>query len=582
MIKICCNDIIRKIIHSNLIIKGEISMKNRIRLILLILVLALMFAGCSKETSKEESVPESGEKSSDSAEKLADKQELNWVISSELPTADSVKSYDTLSSSQIEIFAEGLYKIDGDNKTVPVEAEGDPQISEDGLVYTIKLKDNLKWANGDPLTAKDYVFAWRRLFAPETAAQSASTFFNIKNAKAINEGTKDPSELGVEAVSDTELKVTLEYPDTYFTSSLSSVNLFPQNEAFATSKGEAYGTTSENTLGNGPFVLKDWDGTGLTWNYQRNENYWDKDNIKLNKINIQVVKETGTGINLYESGAIDATSLSGDYISQYINNDDFLSVLTLTDSNLEFGISSSPTLQNENFRKAISLAINRDELVNNILVDGSRPLTGIIPKGIATNPDTGKDFSDEAGVLVKTDVEEAKKLWEKAKSELGVEKVELTLITSDTEGAKRTGEYLQSQLETNLSGLTINLSNVPAKVRFEKMMAYNFDLALGGWTGDFDPVSYLNLFFSTYEHNHGQYKDSKYDALITKIKTDDSTDPQKRWKDLQEAQKYILSKAVVAPLYQGASSYLINPKVKGIVTHNLGTPLEITHAYIVK
>ena len=150
--------------------------------------------------------------------------------------------------------------------------------------YTIKLKDNLKWANGDPLTAKDYVFAWRRLFAPETAAQSASTFFNIKNAKAINEGTKDPSELGVEAVSDTELKVTLEYPDTYFTSSLSSVNLFPQNEAFATSKGEAYGTTSENTLGNGPFVLKDWDGTGLTWNYQRNENYWAKDNIKLNKI----------------------------------------------------------------------------------------------------------------------------------------------------------------------------------------------------------------------------------------------------------------------------------------------------------
>ena len=113
------------------IIRGEISMKNRIRLILLILVLALMFAGCSKETSKEESVPESGEKSSDSAEKLADKQELNWVISSELPTADSVKSYDTLSSSQIEIFAEGLYKIDGDNKTVPVEAEGDPQISED-------------------------------------------------------------------------------------------------------------------------------------------------------------------------------------------------------------------------------------------------------------------------------------------------------------------------------------------------------------------------------------------------------------------------------------------------------------------
>ncbi|MNP26557.1 Dipeptide-binding protein DppE precursor [compost metagenome] len=154
------------------------------------------------------------------------------------------------------------------------------------------------------------------------------------------------------------------------------------------------------------------------------------------------------------------------------------------------------------------------------------------------------------------------------------------MITSDTDTAKKTSQYLQSQLETNLSGVTIELSNVPTKVRFEKMMSYKFDLALGGWTGDFDPVSYLNLFFSTYEHNHARYKDETYDALITKIKTEDATDPQTRWKDLQEAQKYILSKAVVTPLYQGASNYLVKSKVKGIVTHNLGTPLEITRAYI--
>jgi oligopeptide transport system substrate-binding protein len=578
MVRICRTDNIIKIIHSNSMIEGEIIVKNRTRLILLILVFALAFTGCSKGAPSNKSV----EGSSNSTEELADKQELNWVVSNELPTADSVKSYDTLSASQIEIFAEGLYGIDKNNKPYPVEAEGEPQVSKDGLVYTIKLKDNLKWSNGDPLTAKDYVFAWRRLFAPKTAAQNASIFFNIKNAKAINEGTKDPSELGVEAVSDTELKVTLEYPDMYFITSLSSENLFPQNEAFVKSKGDAYGTTSDNTLANGPFVLKDWDGTGLTWNYQKNENYWDKDNIKLSRINIQVVKETGTGINLFESGAIDATSLSGEYIRQYIKNKDFHSVLSLTATNLELGISSSPTLQNENFRKAISLAINRDELVNNILIDGSRPLTGVVPKGITTDPDTGKDFSDEAGVLVKTDVEEAKKLWETAKKELGKEKIELTLITTDTEGSKKIGEYLQSQLETNLPGLTINLSNVPAKVRFQKMMDYNFDLALGGWEGEFDPVVYLQQFFSTYEHNHGKYKDPTYDALITKIKTDDAGNPQARWKDLQEAQKYILSKAVVVPLFQGASNYLINPKIKGIVTHNLGTPLEITHAYIVK
>ncbi|MNW40798.1 Dipeptide-binding protein DppE precursor [compost metagenome] len=559
----------------------------KLGLLLLILVLGAVLSGCGSNKTAESSNTKSNNStaSETNANKEAETtpqepQILNWIIVSELPTADSVKSYDTLSSSQIEIFAEGLYKIDGNNKTVPVLATGDPVISEDGLTYSIKLRDGLKWPNGDPLTAKDFVFAWQRLFNPATAAQNASTHFNIKNAQAINEGKKAAEELGIEAVSDTELKITLEYPDTYFTASLSSVNLYPQNEAFVTEKGEAYGTNSENTLGNGPFILKDWDGTGLNWSFTKNEQYWDKDNIKLDKINIQVVKEIGTGINLYESGAVDVASLSGEYISQYTNNPEYLSVLTLTASNLELGISSNKALQNENFRKAISLVINRDELVNNVLIDGSKPLTGIVPKGIAVNPDTGTDFSDEAGAIVVTDVEEGKRLWELAKKELGTDKVKLELITSDTDTAKKTSQYLQSQLETNLSGVTIELSNVPTKVRFEKMMSYKFDLALGGWTGDFDPVSYLNLFFSTYEHNHARYKDETYDALITKIKTEDATDPQTRWKDLQEAQKYILSKAVVTPLYQGASNYLVKSKVKGIVTHNLGTPLEITRAYI--
>jgi ABC-type oligopeptide transport system, periplasmic component len=565
-------------------------MKSKWKLgLVLSMIVAVMLAGCTaKQTSdtnganQANQTAENAENHDHEAHKSAEKapQVLNWIIASELPTADSVKSYDTLSSSQIEIFAEGLYKIDGNNQTVPVLATGDPEISEDGLTYTIKLRDGLKWSNGDPLTANDFVFAWRRLFDPATGAQNASTYFNIKNAQAINEGKKPKEELGVEAVSNTELKITLEYPDTYFTASLSSVNLFPQNEAFVTAKGEAYGTNSENTLGNGPFVLTNWDGTGLAWSYVKNEHYWDKENIKLDQINIQVVKETGTGINLYESGAVDVASLSGEYIAQYINHPEYLSVLTLTDSNLELGISSNKVLQNENFRKAISLVINRDELVNNVLIDGSRPLTGIVPKGIAVNPETGVDFSDEAGALVTTDVEEGKRLWEQAKKELGTDKVKLELIASDTDAAKKTSQYLQSQLETNLPGVTIELSNVPAKVRFEKMMSYKFDLALGGWTGDFDPVSYLNLLYSTYEHNHAQFKDATYDALITKIKTVDSTDPATRWKDMQEAQKYILAKAPIVPLYQGASNYLIKSKVKGIVTHNLGTPLEITRAYI--
>ncbi|MBJ6364322.1 ABC transporter substrate-binding protein [Paenibacillus sp. GCM10012307] len=560
-------------------------MSNKLKSgMLSVLILAFVLAGCSSNSKSQSEQPAAAEKPKASTQEPAApapvSQELNWIIAAEVPTADSVKSYDRVSSSQIEIFAEGLYKIDGDNKTVPVLATGDPVISEDGLTYTIQLRSGLKWSNGEPLTAKDFVYAWKRLFDPNTAAQQASTYYNIKNAQAINEGKAALDTLGIEAVSDTELKVTLEYPDTYFTSSLTSVNLFPQNEKFVTEKGDAYGSSSENTLGNGPFNLTNWDGTGLTWSFTKNEHYWDKDNIKLDKINIQVVKEVGTGINLYESGAVDVAELSGEYISQYINNPEYVTVSALSASNVELGISSNKFLQNENLRKALSLVVNREELVKNVLIDGSLPLTGIVPKGIAVNPDNGTDFADEAGVLAKTDVEEGKRLWELAKQELGTDKITFELITSDHDAAKKTSQYLQSQFETNLPGLKIEVSNVPTKVRFEKMMSYKFDLALGGWTGDFDPVSYLNLFYSTYEHNHAKYKDETYDALITKIKTEDSVNPQQRWKDLQEAQKLALSKAVVIPLYQGASNYLIKSKVKGVVTHNLGTPLEITRAYI--
>jgi oligopeptide transport system substrate-binding protein len=518
-----------------------------------------------------------------SAKNLADKQVLNWIATVELPTADSVKEYDTASSEQIDIFAEGLYKINGKNEPVPAIADGDPKATNDKKTeYIINIKKGLKWSNGDPLTAKDFVFAWQRLVDPKTAAQNASTYFNIKNAQAINEGKKDKSKLGIKALSDTQLQINLEYPDAYFKETLSSENLFPQNEKFVTAKGDKYGSSSENTLSNGPFVLTDWDGTGLTWKYKKNKNYWDKKNIKLDQINVQVVKETATGINLYQDGTVDAAALSGDFIKQYKDDPGYKRVLALRATNLELGTSSNKDLQNENLRKALSLSIDRNELVNNVLADGSRAATGAIPKGIAKSPKDGTDFADAAGNLVQHDPAQAKQLWNKAKKELGKNKVSFTLLTTDDDVSKDVGEYLQSQIQTALPGVSINLSNVPAKVRFQKMMSYKFDLALGGWTGDFDPVSYLNQFFSTFEHNHAKFNDPKYDQLITRIKTTDLTNPDQRWEDLLTAQKYLLDKQVVIPLDQGAENYLVNTKVKGIVTHNLGAPLDITHAYLVK
>ncbi|WP_332238531.1 peptide ABC transporter substrate-binding protein [Sporolactobacillus sp. KGMB 08714] len=542
---------------------------------IILLIVSLTACGTSANSSSSSTKKTTGN--------LADKQVLNWVALTELPTADSVKEYDTASAEQIDIFGEGLYKINGNNDPVPALAVGNPVPANSAKTsYTINIKKGLKWSNGDPLTAKDFVFAWRRLFDPKTAAQNASVFFNIKNAQAISEGKKSTDQLGVKALSDTKLQVDLEQPDSYFEETLSSENLFPQDEKFVTQKGSKYGTSSANTLSNGPFVLTNWDGTGLSWTYKKNPNYWDKKNIHLNQINVQVVKETSTGINLFQAGKLDAAKLSGDFVKQFQKDPRYKTVLALRSTNLEFGTSSNKYLQNENLRKAISLSIDRNQLVKNVLADGSRAATGVVPKGLAKSPVNGQDFADAAGNLVVHNTAQAKQLWNQAKKELGVNKVTFTLLTTDDASSKSVGQYLQNQIETALPGVTINLSNIPAKVRFQKMMSYKFDLALGGWTGDFDPVSFLEQFYSTFEHNHAKFNDPKYDKLIDKIKTTDLTNLKQRWNDLLSAQKYLLDKQVVVPLDQGSENYLVNAKVKGIVTHNLGAPLDITHAYLVK
>ncbi|TGA98980.1 peptide ABC transporter substrate-binding protein [Sporolactobacillus shoreae] len=551
---------------------------KRVSALLGTLLMVVALTGCGSNASG------SNSSSKSSTGNLASKQVLNWVTTAEIPTADSVKEYDTVSSEQIDIFAEGLYKINGKNDPVPALAAGKPQPTNSAKTqYIINLKKGLKWSNGAPLTANDFVFAWRRLFDPKTAAQNASVYFNIKNAQAISEGKKSVDQLGIKALSDTKLQIDLINPDPYFEEKLSSENLFPQNEKFVNSKGSKYGSSSADTLSNGPFVLTDWDGTGLTWKYVKNKYYWDKKNIHLNQINVQVLKNTSTGVNLFQAGKTDAAPLDGDFVKQFQKDPRYHNVLALRATNLEFGTSSNKYLQNENLRKAISLSINREQLVNNVLDDGSRAATGIIPKGIAKSPVDGKDFTEVAGNQSPYNKAEATQLWNKAKKELGTSKIAFTLLTDDSTGAGNVGQYLQSQIESALPGVTINISNVPAKVRFQKMMSYKFDLALGGWTGDFDPVSFPQQFYSTFEHNHAQFKDANYDKLIDKINSPaDLKNLEQRWNDLLAAQKYLLDRAVVVPLDQGSENYLINPKVKGIVTHNLGAPFDITRAYLVK
>ncbi|MDR2657056.1 MAG: peptide ABC transporter substrate-binding protein [Oscillospiraceae bacterium] len=504
---------------------------------------------------------------------------LRWTSPGEVTTMDSGKSYDVISGEAISFFQESLYRLDAQSQPIPALAAELPKVSEDGLTLNIAIRDDAYYSDGTKITAADVVYAARRVVDPATGSQSAKDLSFLANGAAVAAGEAPVDTLGIKALSDTELEITLTAPNSYINQELSSSLLAPVNQAFAEAQGANYGLSADALLYSGPFALSGWNGTDISWQYVKNPYYWDKDNIYFDVIDVQVVKEVATGVNLYEAGELDGARISGDYVNLYDGTDDLWIIPTLRMTNLELGVSSSEPLQNLNLRKALLYSINRDELSIAILNGTDAPAVATIPDGIASNPENGKSVAEDFGGQIYYDTAKAQEYFAKALEELGVDEVTLELVTSDEDKQIKEGQYLQSVFETNLPGLKIELSNVPSSVRFEIMMAYDFDLALGGWSGRYDPTSYIKQFETSYEHNHGKWVSPELTEWVNQLETTDGLDFALRWEHLRQANQYLIDNAVVVPLVQASYTYLITPRLKGVVTHVLGTAADVTRAY---
>ena len=254
--------------------------------------------------------------------KLADKQVLNWNEASELATMDPSKVMDTIGGDMLNNTMEGLYRLGKDSKVEPGIATK-TTVSKDNLTYTFTLRKNAKWSNGDPVTAKDFVYSWQRTVDPKTAAAYSYLFSGIKNADDIVAGKKAPSTLGVKAVGKYKLVVNLEKQLPYFKLLMGFVVFAPQNQKAVEQYGSKYGTAAKYMCYDGPFKMTEWTGTNLKWKLVKNDNYWDKKNVKLSEINFSVNKSTTTSYNLYQSKKLDETILSPEQAKQLSNNADY-------------------------------------------------------------------------------------------------------------------------------------------------------------------------------------------------------------------------------------------------------------------
>ena len=532
--------------------------------------LGMLLAACGNGNSSNKSVAQSGT--------------LNLSTTAPLDTIDISKS---TGFGQTGNVFESFYRLGKNGKpTAGLAKTG--TVSKDGKTWTFKIRDS-KWSNGDPVVAQDFVYSWRRSLNPKTVSPYAYLFSGVKNADAIIAGKKSPNALGISAPDKKTVVVKLNRPIAYFKVLMAYPLFGPQNEKVVKNYGNRYATEAQYQVYSGPFKIKGWNGTNDTWSFVKNNDYWDKKAVKLNKIHYQVVKSNNTGYQMYQQGKLDLTPLSSEQVKNLKSNNDFTQypyslVRFLLYNFKDKNAVNRKALNNKNIRLALSLSIDRDIVTKKVLGNGSTLPKGFVANDLAANPKTGIDFAKEQAVKNTVDYNPAlaKKYWQKGLQEIGQKSLTFDVLSSNDEAdSDQLTQYLQSQWTKELKGIKINITNIPDKSTISRAHKGNFDIYLSHWGGDFnDPMTFMQIPMTGTSYNYGKWSNSEYDNLVKKAGNQDANNPDTRWNDLISAAKIVNSNQAITPIYQQTTAYLQNKRVHGIIHNTAGTQWSYKYAYV--
>ncbi|MGO2722942.1 MAG: peptide ABC transporter substrate-binding protein [Lactobacillus sp.] len=510
------------------------------------------------------------------------KQVLNWTTSTEVQTLDTSKVTDASSMDQLNNSVDGLYRLGKDAKIQPAMATS-TKVSNGDKTWQFTLHKGAKWSNGDPVTAQDFVYSWRRTVNPKTASEYAYIFEGIHNATQITAGKAPVSSLGIKADGKYKLTVTLDRRIPYFKLLMGFGVFFPENQHAVEKFGSKYGTASKYMVYNGPFIPKGWNGSNLSWKLVKNPTYWDKKHVKLTQINYSVNKTPATSLNLYQAGKLDGTLLDSQAAKNYKGKSGFLIRRKSATQYLSPNLKKDPYFKNLKLRQALSLAINRKAL-STTLGGANLPATTMSPEGISKV--NGEDFASYVTTPATKAINsynpaKAEKLYKEALKELGKSKLSFSLLSYDDDLSKKAVEFVQSQLEGNLKGLTVNVQSIPKKAALAKMVSGDFDVAFTGWFADLqDPISFLDLFTTHNTYNSGHWSNATYDREIAKSKF--TADPAERYRILRSAEQLLLIQQGSIPLFHADEAWLVRPSVKGIQYNGAGVNYNFKTAYMAK
>ena len=507
--------------------------------------------------------------------------DLKVMLETPVMSLDPQQATDGTSFEVMANYTDGLTQMDDSGAAIAAVAES-WETSDDGLTWTFHLRKDAKWSNGTPVTAKDFVFGWQRAVDPDVASEYAymlSDIGQVKNAAEIIGGTKDKSELGVTAVDDNTLQVELNAPVSYFLSLMYFPTFYPVNEEFFNTCPDTYGTSPETTLSDGAFVLDSYEPAATEIHLTKNADYYDADKIKLAGIDYQVIQDSQQALLSYQNGDLDLTLLNGDQVDQVKDDPAFKAVGAGYLWYVTPNISAVPELANDNIRKALTFAIDRTAICEDVLKDGSKPTYTAVPMDFAAGPD-GSDFSADQTKfqdVCADDTAKAAEYWQKGLDELGITSLTLDMVVDADDAPQKVATVLQEQWQTALPGLTINLTVEPKKQRVQDLQDGNYQLGLTRWGPDYaDPMTYLGMWTTGCSNNYGLWSSTDYDDIIAKCTTGElATDPEGRWSAMYDAEKIVMDQSVIFPLYTQCNAEMLSTNVTGVAFH----PVALNRVY---
>ncbi len=495
----------------------------------------------------------------------ADADMITINLSQEPPEMNSMMCSDTASSNILRETMAGLTKLDENDQPEPDMATSWTK-SDDGKTYTLKLRQDAKWSNGDPVTAHDFVFAWLTVMTKKTASPYSFIMLNyIKNGQEYYDGKVKADQVGVKAVDDYTLEVTFKTPLPYALQLFAFQTYLPVDEkAYKAIGADKYAKDADKIVTNGAYKITEWkhnDHVTIT----KNDDYWDKDKVGIPKIKYVELKDSNTAINAFKAGQLDYMTLGKDNLANMKAQGQPVAKYE-ADSNwyIEYNVKRK-LFSSAKVRQALGMAIDTKSLCDNVLRDGSVPATGFVPSAISGA--NGKSYGEARGdIALKYNVEKAKQLLAEGLKEEGltVSTFKPVFLTQDTTNAVRESTFMQEQWKTNL-GIQVELKPMSFKSAIASQQTHDFDLTLAGWAPDYnDAMTFMDLHKTGNGNNNADYSSKTYDDLIDKASAE--ADETKRQNYLIQAEKLMVQEdCPVFPIYFDVIDYTTSSKFSGVI-----------------